>query len=399
MVHGWENRVAPLTQEAGGSVLVVDEEVQTIRRLSSVLKTTPYVLARCVAIDDVRRHADDRGVCAIVSDASLRKGTAVQLLEALHKHNPDIPIIILASGADAANIPEWVRLGAFQQLTPPILPERFLAAVAQAARSYRIQRFQRQSLELLGNESEQIEWKLLRTRFERALASVWLAYQPIVRARNGTLYGFEGLLRCDDPELTTPGRLIDMAVRLGSLSRLGQAIRSHAASSLVGEPSSVLFLNVHPLDLVDPDLHDYRTKFTSLAPRIVLEFSARTALQDVGCASSMLRSLRDRGFRTASDNFGTGHFGPSNFTLMQPDFVKIDRELIRGLHGSQAKQELVASIAAHFRGMGVSVIALGIENSWERRVATELGCDLLQGNFFSPPVRSLPVPCDSACID
>ncbi len=399
MVPSWEKALAPITHERGGSVLVVDEEVQTIRRFSAALKKTPYVLARCVAIDDVRRHAEDSGVCAIVSDSSLRKGTAVRLLSALRKHNPDLPIIVLTSGSDPVEIPECIRLGAFQQLSSPVLPERFLEAIAQAARSYRIHRFQRQSLPLLGDAASEFEWAALRSSFEHALERLWVAYQPIVRVRNGSLYGYEALLRCDDARFSNPQQLLNTAARIGASRRLAQAIRSHVRNALSADASSVLFVNLHPLDLVDPELHDYRTLFTRMAHRIVLEISDRTALQDVGCARGMIASLRDRGFRMASDNFGAGHFGPANIATLQPEFVKIDSGLIRGLDASGPKQELVGSIASHFRGMGISVVAQGVETTWERRAATELGCDLLQGNFVSRPLRSVLGPSDVSELD
>lgn len=380
--------MAPITHERGGCVLVVDEEVRTIQRLSAVLKTSPYVLARCLAVDDVRRHADDSGVCAIVSDASLRRGNAVNLLSTLRKHSPDIPFILLSSGADPHAIPEWIRVGAFQHLTQPILPDRVLDVVTQAVRSHRVLRFQRRALALGAGDVRQAEWEARNQLFERALGRVRLVYQPIVQARNGKLLGYEGMPCSDDPELGTPEALVQAAAQLGAVTRLGQTIRSLAAEALETDPNCLLFIRIEPIELVDPDLHDYRARLAKHAHRVVLQLSERAALQDLGCARSMVASLRDRGFRVASDHFGVGCFGPFNVALLQPEFIKLDRALIGGLHESVDQQQLVGAIAAHFRAMGVSVVAQGIETSWERRLVTELGCDLLQGRFISPVRQS-----------
>ncbi len=81
---------------------------------------------------------------------------------------------------------------------------------------------------------------------------------------------------------------------------------------------------------------------------------------------------------------GVGLFGPTNFSILNPEFIKIDSRLIRDLDTSQNKRDLVGSMAAHFRALGLSVVADGVHTPWERRWATELGCDLLQGDFLPP---------------
>jgi EAL domain-containing protein (putative c-di-GMP-specific phosphodiesterase class I) len=252
-----------------------------------------------------------------------------------------------------------------------------------------MRKFRRQALASLEGQSAHDEWTDLRTRFERALDRISIVYQPILRARNGSLFGYEGLIRCEDGDFSAPDLLV-AATRLGEVTRLGRVIRSCVTEALLADPNSTLFLNIHPLDLVDPDLHDYRRELTRMAQRVVLELSENLTLQDIGCAQPMLASLRDRGFRMAIVNTGVGQFGPKNFAILSPEFVKLDPSLVSGLDVSTSKRELVGSMTTYFRTLGLSVIADGVQTPWERRWATELGCDLLQGGFLPP--TSFPAP-------
>jgi EAL domain-containing protein (putative c-di-GMP-specific phosphodiesterase class I) len=308
----------------------------------------------------------------------------------VQQQNPDITIIVLSDSTTPMQLPEWLTLGVVQYLNQPVLPERLIEAVGRAARSCRMRTFRRHATAIM-NEASGNDLTDLQSRFARALDRVWVAPQPILRARNGAVFGYEALLQCNSEDFPSPDLLFGAATRLGEVTRLGRVIRSRVAQALAADSVSVLFLDAHPLDLVDPDLHDYRQEITRLAHRVVLQFSENEPLQDIGSARPMLASLRDRGFRMALVEAGSGIFGPTNFSILDPEFIKIDPRLIRGLETSSEKRELVGSMAAYFRTLGVSLIAGGVRTPWERRCATELGCDLLQCDFLLPEAQREPI--------
>ena len=95
--------------------------------------------------------------------------------------------------------------------------------------------------------------------------------------------------------------------------------------------------------------------------------------------------LRDLGFRLAVDDLGAGYAGLTSFAALEPEFVKLDRGLISGIHEEQVKRKLVGSLIQVSHDLGLSTIAEGIEQPQERDVLVDLGCHLMQGFLFRRP--------------
>ncbi len=149
-------------------------------------------------------------------------------------------------------------------------------------------------------------------------------------------------------------------------------------------------MNLHPQDLLDPDLHDANAALSRIAGRVVLEITERSAITDIENARAIATGLRNRGFRIAVDDLGAGYAGLSSFALLEPEFVKLDMSLVRDVDTSTTKQKLVKSLASLCQDMGLQVIAEGIETRAERDMVIELGCDLLQGYLFARPGPAFP---------
>ncbi len=231
----------------------------------------------------------------------------------------------------------------------------------------------------------------LEVNFERALDRMWIAFQPIVRASDRTTFGYEALLRSDEPSMPGPGPILHAAERLGALDRLGRAVRERAANTMRQANSShTLFVNLHPRDLLDPDLHDMRAALNSIAGRVVLEITERAAITDVENARALVMGLRKQGFRIAVDDLGAGYAGLSSFAVLEPEFVKLDMTLIRDVDTSTVKQKLVKTLASLCGDMGLHVVAEGVETRAERDAVVDLGCDLLQGYLFARPGPAFP---------
>jgi EAL domain-containing protein (putative c-di-GMP-specific phosphodiesterase class I) len=231
----------------------------------------------------------------------------------------------------------------------------------------------------------------LGAMLDRALSSIWIAYQPIVTAATGSLFGYEALLRSDDPALTDPGSVLDAAEALGRVYAVGRAVRDKAPEPMQSvPPPALLFVNLHPSELADEALTAPFAPLTRIAERVVLEITERSSLALIDDIPFRVARLRELGFRIAIDDLGVGYSSLASFAQLEPEFVKLDISLVRDVHKHPMKQKLVRSMTALCKDVGITVVAEGIEVIEERDAIVELGCELLQGFLFAEPGRAFP---------
>jgi EAL domain-containing protein (putative c-di-GMP-specific phosphodiesterase class I) len=185
--------------------------------------------------------------------------------------------------------------------------------------------------------------------------------------------------------------MFDAAERLGRVHDLGRTIRARAAASLNGESAAVLFVNVHALELTDTDLYRTSSPLSARAAAVVLEVTERTSFERVPDLRARIKGLRDLGYRIAVDDLGAGYAGLTSFAALEPDVVKLDMALVRGVDREPIKYRLVGSMTRLCRDLGILVVAEGVETPAEKEALLELGCDLLQGYLFGRPGRERSV--------
>ena len=217
--------------------------------------------------------------------------------------------------------------------------------------------------------------------------------QPVISWSTRTVRAFESLLRTDEPTLRNPIDFIDAAERLHRTTELGRIIRQKIAEQIpLAPPDAKVYVNLHPADLVDEELCSKEGALSPFASRVVLEVTERAALERVkGLADGVVR-LRALGYRLALDDLGAGYAGLSSFALLEPEVVKIDMSLVRGIHLSPIKQKLFRSFAKLCRECGTEIVAEGVEVAEERDCLNGLGGDLYQGYLFARPARGFPAP-------
>jgi EAL domain-containing protein (putative c-di-GMP-specific phosphodiesterase class I) len=229
----------------------------------------------------------------------------------------------------------------------------------------------------------------MEVRFDQAVAGLSMVYQPIVEARSGALVGVEALMRSNEPSLPSPRAVLDAATQLGRLPQIGRRIRSLVAHQLAAwTDGTLLFVNLHPEDLMDVDLIADSSPLTRVASRVVLEITERASLVTSAALSERIARLRKLGFRIAIDDIGAGYSGLTSFTELSPEIVKIDMSLVRDVHLSALKQRTIAAICKLCHEVGCTVVAEGVETVDERECLTALGCDLLQGYLIARPSAS-----------
>jgi EAL domain-containing protein (putative c-di-GMP-specific phosphodiesterase class I) len=220
-----------------------------------------------------------------------------------------------------------------------------------------------------------------------------VAFQPIVSWRRGAAIGYEALLRTTEPSLARPPDFLAVAESLGRLSELGRLIRAKIAEAIpAAPPEARIFVNLHARDLADPELLDESAPLSRHAERVVLEVTERTSLDGVADLVPCAQALRRAGFSLAIDDLGAGYAGLSSLTQLDPEVVKLDMSLVRGVDQHHAKQRIVRSMVSVCSELGMEVVVEGVETAGERDTLVRLGCDLLQGYLFARPDRGFPVP-------
>jgi EAL domain-containing protein (putative c-di-GMP-specific phosphodiesterase class I) len=370
---------------------LVDDHPQVLQFQVLLLTRAGFDVSFCTDGAEALRLLRYNAYDVVISDIGMPNVDGIQLLKSIKSRDPDLPVIIMTGGATIDTAIQAVEHGAFKYLTKPIEFERFLDTTKKAIQIQRLARAKREALEMMfESELQEPSRRGLSERFSLGLDSLWPAFQPIVRSRVYTTFGYEALLRTDEASMPHPECFLDAAHHLGRLRELGRVMRGAAVRQLTDE-MGVVFLNLHPDDLNDPMLFDPDTAVSENARRIVLEVTERMALDSVPNVRDKVAALRRLGFRIAIDDLGAGFAGLSSFVSLEPEFVKLDMSLTRGIDESVTKQKLVSHMINLCRDVGMTVIAEGIETERERDVVERLGCDLLQGYYFGRPNR-MPTP-------
>ncbi|MDY0882732.1 putative bifunctional diguanylate cyclase/phosphodiesterase [Dongia soli] len=222
-------------------------------------------------------------------------------------------------------------------------------------------------------------------------------YQPIINFADGRLAGFEALLRWVHPTrgVISPADFIPMAEQTGLIVPVGAWVLQNAARQIrewidEGAPEN-LFVSVNVSSrqleggdlagIVQQVLAEYRLSPVSLR----LELTESAIMQDVSAARELLGKLRDIGCGLLLDDFGTGYSSLSLLQGLPIDVLKIDQSFIRSMRGDRGGIRMVEAIVHLARLFDLKVVAEGIEDERDERLARACGCDFGQGWLFGKP--------------
>ena len=376
-----------------GHVLVVDDD----RVLRQLCKRTLEAEGWEVSIaadgaEAIEKAAERRDqLDCIVSDVHMPGVDGFELLGRMRESDEDVPVLLMTGDPSFEGAVHALEGGAVCYLTKPFSPEALAEAVARASRRHGVSRMRRRAMALLAQmgDSSPEDRTELEARFARALAGLWMAFQPIVETRSGGGFAYEALLRTEEESLRRPDLFLGVAERLGRIQEIGRAVRAAVALRAPdGPPGALLFVNVHGLELNDEDLYSPAAPLTRIAGRVVLEITERVALDGVADASARIAMLRRLGFRIAVDDLGAGYAGLASLAALEPEIVKLDMSLVRGIEAHPTKRRVVGAMATLTRELGARVVAEGVETLAERTAVEEAGVDLLQGYLIGRPGKA-----------
>lgn len=375
-------------------VLLVDDDDSVLRAYATILARAGNQVEKASDGHEALRRVRSGAFDVIVSDIAMPRLSGLDFLRAVRERDLDVPVVLMTAGPELETAVKAVEYGALRYLAKPVNRTELVEAVRRAVALHGLAALKRQALELMGRDGHELGDRVtLEGRFENALGSLWLAYQPIVSWQDRRIFGYEALLRTAEPTLARPDHVLSAAERLGRLPDLGRAVRAHvAATAPEAPPGAALFMNLHAADLEDDELYLPGSPLSQIAHRVVLEITERASLERLKDVKARATSLRQLGFRIAIDDLGAGYAGLSSFALLEPEVAKLDMSIVRGIDTEGKKQSIVRSMARLCDELGVAVISEGVETPAERSTLADLGCDLLQGYLFARPDRGFPVP-------
>ena len=213
---------------------------------------------------------------------------------------------------------------------------------------------------------------------------VYVDYHPIVLATTREIFGYEALARGQMRTLRSPEVMFEVAAEADLIWELSRLCRARALEGMSTrlEGDQLLFLNVDPTDFNDPAFTEQEVTDPS---RVVIEITERTAIKDYPKFRDRLKAFRERGYRFAVDDAGSGYAGLGSIANLEPDFIKLDISLVSAIDTNFIKQNLVQTMVKFADDHGAKVIAEGVERAEEFKTVQELGVHLVQGFFLHRP--------------
>lgn len=226
----------------------------------------------------------------------------------------------------------------------------------------------------------------------------YVHYQPRVRVRNREVVGAEALVRWNNPALAeiSPVEFIPVAERTGAIVEIGRWVFEQAVSTLTQVPLAKgpfrVSVNVSAQQFGEPGLARYvlwLLESCGVAPdKLEIEITESMALTELGCVVRELDMMHREGVQISLDDFGTGFSSLGVLLDLPIDCLKLDRSITRDIHLNSDAASVARAIIVMSHGLGLSVVAEGVEHEEQMQVLEDFACDEVQGFLFSPGVSS-----------
>jgi len=226
---------------------------------------------------------------------------------------------------------------------------------------------------------------------------LYLLFQPQYDLKSQTFHSIEALLRWENPTLgfVSPAEFIPIAEDTGLITPIGyfvfeEACKTYREIAQSGINIHKVGINVSSVQFRDPNMID---QFVSIATsqgvsphNIEIEITEHYIMEQSDTNYKLINALRNEGFGISIDDFGTGYSSMSYFSKLPLDTIKIDKSFIDDIGTEGKESEVIRAIIALSKTFGYTLIAEGIEHSYQEQFLTQHGCDLAQGYLFDRPL-------------
>lgn len=238
---------------------------------------------------------------------------------------------------------------------------------------------------IASEEQQRKQFRLLIRREE-----VKYYYQPIVSAVTGKVLALEALMHIDMPMLKSPEDVLRLAKEekcLHELERLTffQAAEGYCRLRDNGDVrgDELLFVNsIASQNMTDEECREFTHKYGELKPQLVLEITEQESLDEKALEKKIMSGFLGA---IALDDYGSGYNSEKSLLAISPQYIKIDKDIIRDIDTDLDKQQIVANIVEYAHQRGMYIVAEGVETAEELEKVLVLGADLLQGYYLAHP--------------
>lgn len=231
----------------------------------------------------------------------------------------------------------------------------------------------------------------------RAIAdnALSLSYQPQIRSGDGAIHGVEALARWHDATLgdVSPAKFIPLAEECGLIEQIGlwsvrEACRQMASWRRAGLDIPSVSVNLSPINFrhvaLAARLADILAEHQLPADALMLEITEGTFMQDGAAALETMHAIRALGIGLSVDDFGTGYSSLSRLAHLPVRELKIDRSFMRDIEKDAGALAIATAVVRVGQGLGMTVVAEGVETEGQRKMLAELGCEIVQGFLYAP---------------
>lgn len=242
-------------------------------------------------------------------------------------------------------------------------------------------------------EQQESSFSQRRERVEEVLrpGGFWMALQPIIDTETSQTIGFEALARFAGVSQRAPDQWFAEAAEVGLGVELELAAVSLAVASMEAiqarAPGAFLAINASPSAVLSGELDALLP--SEICPYIVLELTEHTPVENYDTVLHAAAELRRRGLRLAVDDTGAGYAGFRHLLSLQPDIIKLDISLTRGVDTLPSHRALASALVVFASAVGARLLAEGVETGAEADTLRELGIGWMQGYHFGRPTAEL----------
>lgn len=245
-----------------------------------------------------------------------------------------------------------------------------------------------------GQNLENQQRQLISQQIREALYSgqIKLVYQPIFDASEERIVGVEGLARWvrGNNDIVLPDEFIPVVEQTGLIQRFSQWVLNTALRECVDFDDLFISINISAINLEDrefPDLVKRALSTWGVIPRrLILEVTETTLMQDLVSTRFVLDRLSSLGVMLAIDDFGSGYSSLKYLRQLPVSFLKIDAAFIENLSADSNDKMIADAVCKLGHSFDLKVIGEGVSTNVSMKIATDLGCDLLQGYYLARPL-------------
>lgn len=380
-------------------VLVAEDDTAVRAALSALIGDEPRLelVAAVGDADEAIAAAERERPDVALLDVRMPGGGGARAARGIKRACPETFILALSAYEDRDTVLEMVEAGVTGYLVKGSTIEKIVGSIERAANGQGSL-----SVEVMGGVIEELAGQLTvrrraeerrgrsQQRIRKALDdpdALQLVFQPICTL-DGTLVGSEALSRFRGPPKRGPEGWFAEASEVGLRAEL-ELVAVRAAFAVVPSlpAKTYLAVNVSPATLTGSSFQ--KLLRTTDGERIVVEVTEHAPIADYARMSEAVGRIKAEGVRLAIDDAGAGFASLRHILRLDPDFIKLDRTLIRGIAKDRSKQALAAGLISFAEKIGATIVAEGIETAGELDALAGLGVQYGQGFYLARPVPLL----------